>query len=485
MTALSAFSQTLAGADLPDRLRAGLIGEGIEIEGPFGRKPLVYADYVASGRALVQVEDFIRDKVLPYYANTHTQASYCGAYMTRLRELARAEIARIVRADSQTSVIFAGSGSTAGINRIVGLLDIEALCVAGARVVVLIGPYEHHSNILPWRESGAEVIEIDEAAAGGPDMAALERALYAARGAALVVGAFSAASNVTGILTDVDAVTRLLRRHGALAIWDYGGGGPYLPIDMRPGTECAKDAVVLSPHKFVGGPGASGVAIIRTALARRRIPTLPGGGTVSFVSPWQHVYAEGLSTREEGGTPNVIGDIRAALAMLVKEALGQDWLDRRHASLRARARAVWSQNRHIELLGNPAAAALPIFSFRVRDGAGDLVHHQFFTRLLSDMHGVQARGGCACAGPYAHRLLGLERGQSDTLLAAIANGDETARPGWVRLNLSALMSDEKAQGVIAAVDNLARVAPDYVARYRADRSTARFAPVGCSEEPLA
>jgi selenocysteine lyase/cysteine desulfurase len=484
MNRLEDFKSALGAHNLHDRLRAGLIGETALIDGPFGRKPLIYADYVASGRALVQIEDFIRDEVLPYYANTHTQASFCGGYMTRLREAARAEIARLANAGPETSVVFTGSGSTAGLNRIVGLLDIARTRARSARVVVLIGPYEHHSNILPWRESGAEVIEIAEGAAGGPDMGALQDALERAEGAALVVGAFSAASNVTGILTDADAVTRLLKRHGALAVWDYGCAGPYLPIDMKPGTDCAKDAVVLSPHKFAGGPGASGVAIIRNALARRRTPTLPGGGTVSFVSPWQHVYSQSLSAREEGGTPNVIGDIRAALAMLVKEAMGQSWLDARHAALRARALSAWSRNPRLELLGNLAASALPIFSFRVRDGWGGLVHHQLFTRLLSDVHGVQARGGCACAGPYAHRLLGLDLAQSQSALAAIENGDEAARPGWVRLNLSALMTDEKVQTIIHAVDDLARVAPDYRNRYRADPKTARFAPLAPFEEVL-
>ena len=474
MTALDEFKAALQGDDLHDRIREGLIGEDAQIDGPFGPRPLIYADYVASGRALAQVEDFIRDRVLPYYANTHTQASFCGEYMTRLREAARAEIARLTGAGEGMSVVFTGAGSTAGINRIAGLLDLAALVAAGERVVVLTGPYEHHSNILPWRETGAEVIEIAEAAEGGVDMEALAQALEAAQGAARIVGTFSAASNVTGIFTDVDAVTRMLRAHGALAIWDYGCAGPYCEMDMKPGTDAQKDAIVFSVHKFPGGPGSSGVAVIRDGIARRATPTLPGGGTVSFVSPWGHVYSGSLAAREEGGTPNVTGDIRAALAMLVKEALGQDWQDRRLAELRARALDVWQRNDRIELLGIPGAEALPIFSFRVRDGLGGLVHHQFFTRLLSDLTGVQARGGCACAGPYGHRLLGLGRAESDATIAALEQGEETAKPGWIRLNLSALMSDEKADVIIAAVDNLARIAPDYADQYRVDTSTARF-----------
>ncbi|WP_323776088.1 aminotransferase class V-fold PLP-dependent enzyme [Leisingera sp.] len=484
MTALDTFKAALQGADVHDRVREGLIGEDVQINGPFGSRPLIYADYVASGRALAQVEDFIRDHVLPYYANTHTQASFCGEYMTKLREAARAEVARLTGAGAGMSVVFTGAGSTAGINRIVGLLDLAGMVRAGERVLVLTGPYEHHSNILPWRETGAEVIEIAEAPGGGVDMDDLERTLAAAQGAARIVGTFSAASNVTGILTDVDAVTRTLRAHGALAIWDYGCAGPYCEMDMKAGTDACKDAIVFSVHKFPGGPGASGVAVIRDGIARRATPTLPGGGTVSFVSPWGHVYSDSLSAREEGGTPNVTGDIRVALAMLVKEALGQDWLDARQAALRARAQAVWHQNDRIELLGIPGAEALPIFSFRVRDGQGGLLHHQFFTRLLSDLTGVQARGGCACAGPYGHRLLGLGKLDSDATIAALDKGEETAKPGWVRLNLSALITDEKADTIIAAVDDLARIATEYADQYRVDTSTARFNAKSTQKETL-
>lgn len=485
MTPLDAFEARLATPDVHERLRAGLIGEGAMIEGPFGERPLIYADYVASGRALMQVETFVRDAVLPYYANTHTQASYCGQYMTRLREAARERIARVVNAGKDTSVVFTGAGSTAGLNRIVGLLNLAGLVASGQRAVVLIGPYEHHSNILPWRESGAEVIEIAEAAGGGADQDVLRRSLEETQGAALVVGSFSAASNVTGVLEDVDGVTRLLRAHGALAVWDYGCAGPYCAIDMKPGTDAAKDAVVLSLHKFPGGPAASGIAVIAPSIVRRTTPTLPGGGTVSFVSPWGHVYAGSLSAREEGGTPNVIGDIRAALALVVKDAMGQAWLDSRHADLRARASLVWSRNARIELLGKPEAPALPIFSFRIRDGQGGHVHHQLFTRMLSDLHGIQARGGCACAGPYGHRLLGIERGDSDAILATLRRGEETAKPGWVRLNLSALMTDEKADLIVQAVDNLARIAPNYVNRYTVEAETARFTAAPDREDSVA
>ena len=323
---LSLFRAEIQSAIHENNLRDGLIGEGVLIPGLHREVPLVYADYVASGRALRQVEDFVVAKVLPFYANSHTEASYCGSYMTRLRREARAEIARIVDAREEDAVIFAGSGATAGLNRLVSLLGVQK----ADRPVVLIGPYEHHSNILPWRESKAEVIEIPEAVRGGPDIQALEAALVEQAGADLVIGSFSAASNVTGIITDPDPVTRLLKAHGALAVWDYAGGGPYLPMDM--GSDGArKDAIVVSPHKFPGGPGASGVLVVNQTAVQSSCPSWLGGGTVSFVSPWRHDYSTDLATREEAGTPNIIGDIRATLAFLVKDAVGTDEIARREA----------------------------------------------------------------------------------------------------------------------------------------------------------
>lgn len=473
--AFDAFAASLTGPDRIAQLRAGVIGEGMEIPGPFGAKKLVYADYVASGRALRQVEGFVMEQVLPYYANSHTEASFCGAYMTQMRRASRAAIARLCGADDSFATIFTGSGATAGLNRLVTLLGIPEALASGQRVVILIGPYEHHSNILPWRESGAEVIEIAEAATGGPDMGELEAALIAAGPDALKIGSFSAASNVTGIVTDTDAVSTLLKRHGALAVWDFAGGGPYLPIDMRAGTEAEKDAVVVSPHKFVGGPGASGVMILRKGAVHRDRPTVTGGGTVRFVSPWGHDYSADVTVREEAGTPNVIGDIRAGLAFLVKDAIGQAFMDRRHEELRQRAVAVWSKNPNIQIMGNPdATRRLPIFSLRIRDPKGGMVHQQLFTRMLSDIHGIQARGGCACAGPYAHRLLGIGPEQSETLRDAILAGEEVQKPGWTRLNFSALIDDAKADFIIASVDALAADPYPMIEAYRADEATARF-----------
>ena len=477
MSLIKEFKSLINRSNSIEFIRSGLIGDDIEIESPFGPTRLIYADYVASGRALDQVEDFIRQKVLPYYANSHTEASYCGSFMTDLREASRREVARLTGAGQGTSVVFTGSGSTSAINRLVSLLGLSGIIDRGKRAVVLVGPYEHHSNLLPWRESGAEVIEIREGVHGGPCKEHLIQALKDASSAEIIVGAFSAASNVTGFMTDVSVVTRILKTFRAIAVWDYGCGAPYMSMSMRSDCNDSKDAIVFSPHKFLGGPGASGVMVVRDTVVRSLTPSLPGGGTVQFVSPWGQTYSDTIQRREESGTPNILGDIRVALAMLIKEALGQDWLERRNQHLFERASSIWERNPRLEFMGENQSPKLPIFSFRVRDGNGGYIHHQFFTRLLSDVAGVQARGGCACAGAYAHRLLGINQEQSAIIEQSIKHGNELEKPGWVRLNLSAIMTDKKVEQVINAVDDLAFSAMNYQSYYRIDKKNARFIPI--------
>ncbi|XCC96677.1 aminotransferase class V-fold PLP-dependent enzyme [Salipiger sp. H15] len=446
-----------------------LVGKGAMIDGPFGPKPLVYADYVASGRALRTLEMFVLENVLPYYANSHTEASYCGGYMTRLRNAARACIAAHCGAGAEHAVIFAGSGATAGINRLVRLLGADR-----GRVRVILGPYEHHSNILPWRESGAEVVELPEAPEGGPDLVALDAALADVAAFDRVICAFSAASNVSGIIADVAGLTRRVKEAGALMVWDYAGGAPYLPIAMTPAEGAGIDALVFSPHKFIGGPGASGVMVLRRDAVVSERPTWVGGGTVRFVSSEAHDYAGGLEHREEAGTPNVIGDIRAALAVIVKEAIGAEYMAQRNAQLSARAIAALSAEPGVDLLGLTEPARIPVLSFRIRDPRGGHIHQQLATKLLSDRYGIQARGGCACAGPYVLRLLGYDAAGAARIREDILAGRELEKPGFVRLNLSVLMSDAEVEFILASIAELSREAPAHAALYEVDGARAIF-----------
>lgn len=472
---LSRFREGLSVGDVKSALYDGLVGSNVKIFGPYGDKELVYADYVASGRALHQVERFVLEQVLPFYANSHTEASYCGGAMTRMRREARAVIAGLCGCNDQHAVIFSGSGATSGLNRLVNLLGVTDTVAAGKHARVIVGPYEHHSNILPWRESGAEIIEIAEDTKGGPDLAQLASVLQ--QGAPeLTICTLSAASNITGITSDVTTITAMVKAAGAKMIWDYAGAGPYVPVAMSPADGVEIDAIVISPHKFIGGPGASGILLVRHDAVVTVTPTWPGGGTVKFVSPVAHDYSSSLESREEAGTPNVIGDIRAALAFLVKDAIGAEAMAGRNRQLTQRAFRAWQDVPHLKLLGLVDADRLPIFSFQISDGKGGYVHQQLITRMLSDRFGIQARGGCACAGPYVHRLLGIDEQESEAIRQAIQSGKELQKPGFIRLNLSVLLPDEKVQFILDAVAQIAADATEFEADYTVDPARAIFSP---------
>jgi selenocysteine lyase/cysteine desulfurase len=461
------------------RVRQDLIGDDALLETPYGVRRVGYADYTASGRALGFVEDFVRDRVLPYYANTHTESSATAQQTTRLYDDAREIVHRGLGADADTIVIFTGSGATGAVNKLVAIMNLalprdlddkyrlSALIPAAERPVVFVGPYEHHSNELPWRESVADVVEIPQDAEGHVDLAALDLELQHYADRPLLIGSFSAASNVTGILTDTAAVSSLLHRHGALSFWDYAAAAPYVPIDMGTPAEGPgyHDAVFISPHKFVGGPGAVGILAVRTDIVRNSVPTAPGGGTVTYVNATHQVYRSDLAAREEGGTPNIVGAIRAGLAFQLKADIGTDVIMAREHLLWHRALAVWSTNPNIEIMGDCTVPRLSIVSF-VLTRNGMSLHHNLVVALLNDLFGIQARGGCSCAGPYGHRLLGITEEQSREIERRVSMGDEGMKPGWSRVSFPYVMSDELAAYIVDAVMFVAdegwRFLTDYV-----------------------
>jgi selenocysteine lyase/cysteine desulfurase len=465
-------------AELLARIRAGVIGEGEVLPGPYGPRRLTYADYTASGRALDLVEDAIRDRVLPGYANTHSESSATGRRTTRLREEARAVIHRAVGGGADDLVIFCGSGSTAAVDKLTRLLGLRDR-PARERAVVFVGPYEHHSNELPWRESAAEVVAIGEDRDGGIDVDDLRTRLRSCRDRPLRIGCFSAASNVTGILSDTAGITALLHAHGALSMWDYTAAAPYLPIRLREGGE-TKDAVVFSPHKFVGGPQTPGVLVVRRELVGDRVPSVPGGGTIAFVDPGGALYLDDPVAREEGGTPAIVESVRAGLVVALKEAVGTDRIMAVEQRWWRRARDRWSANPHLEILGNPDAPRLPIVAVRVHHG-GRVLHHDFVVTVLDDLFGIQARGGCSCAGPYGHRLLCITPRRSAALRAQVARGHFGIKPGWARITFTHFMSEAVVDFLIEAVDLVAtdghRLLGDYRFDPRSGHWRHRAAPV--------
>ncbi len=478
----------MASDALIEQVRNSVIGADSAVITPFGTRRVTYADYTASGRSLTFIEDYIRDQVLPLYANTHTETSGTGLQTTRFREESREVIRRCVGGRAgEHSVIFAGSGSTGAIDRLVTILglripaelddrfDLSGRIPAAERPVVFVGPFEHHSNELPWRESIADVVEIAEDPDGHIDLDDLARRLAEFSERPLKIGSFSAASNVTGIISDTSAISSLLHANGALSFWDCAAAAPYVAIEMRSpdvNGDDYKDAIFISPHKFIGGPGTPGVLVVRTDLLRNRVPSVPGGGTVAYVNPLDHRYLADPEHREEGGTPAIVESIRAGLVFQLKEAVGTEEIRDREEDFISRAIAAWSSNPNIQILGNAEAERLSIVSFVVRAGNDRYLHHNFVVAALNDLFGIQARGGCSCAGPYGHRLLGIDLETSHRFEDEIAKGCEVIKPDWVRVNFNYFISEEEFQYIIAAVDLIASDGWKLLPLYRFDSATA-------------
>jgi len=477
------------GPELVDLIRASVIGEDHVMTTPYGQRRVTYADYTASGRALTFLEDFIRDQVLPSYANTHTESSGTGLQTTRLREEARAIIHEAVGGDQDTVVIFAGSGCTGAIAKLIGVLGLRvpsalddqhhltAHIPPSERPVVFLGPFEHHSNEVPWRETVADVVTIHEDVDGHIDQQELAEQLEKYADRPVRIGAFSAASNVTGIVSDTHGISELLHRHGALSFWDFAAAAPYVHIEMTApeGRPLAyKDAIFLSPHKFIGGPSTPGVLVARRELFGNRVPDVPGGGTVAYVNTDEHRYLTDPTHREEGGTPAIIEAIRAGLVFQLKQAVGSVTIRAAEERLLERAVAAWLEEPAIELLGNLDAERLSIVSFVVRSPSGRFLHHNYVVALLNDLFGIQARGGCSCAGPYGHRLLGIDLDRSHEFEREITGGCEGIKPGWVRVNFNYFVSDEVADYIVEAVRMVARDGWRLLGDYRFDVAGGRW-----------
>jgi selenocysteine lyase/cysteine desulfurase len=473
----------------PAYLREQIVGVDSTFETPFGERLMVYCDYTASGRCLRFVESYLQS-LQRIYANTHTEDDITGRSMSQLLHEAEESIKHSVNAGPHGRIIACGTGATGAIDKlqqIIGvtlapatrrnlgsLLDEDAL--AAVQPVVFIGPYEHHSNELSWRQSLAKTVQVRLDASGQIDLAHLETLLkdpqYQDR---LRIGSFSAASNVTGMRSDVRRIASLLHKYGAMACFDFAACAPYVDIDMNPapateGEDPSIDAIFISPHKFLGGPGSSGVLVFNERIYDRSLPpSVSAGGTVDYVGMSDQDFISRIEEREKAGTPGVLQTLKAALVFQVKDAVGTDVIQKREHELTCRALKSWAENDQIEVLGNPdPASRVGIVSFNIRDESGKYLHHKLLTVLLNDLFGIQSRAGCSCAGPYGHRLLNIDEPTSERYRSAVQQGHCGLKPGWCRIGLHWVMDDAEADYVIEAVHFLAREGHRFLRLYDFD-----------------
>lgn len=443
-----------------EKFRKEIIGVDQFFETPYGRKKMVYADWTASGRLYRPIEEKMQHEFGPYVANTHTETTFSGSVMTLAYHEARELIKEHVNAGPDCALITEGTGMTGVINkfqRILGLKvseNLRELSIAipeDKRPVVFITHMEHHSNQTSWLETIADVEIIPCDQEGLVDYDILNSLLDKYKDKKLKIASVTACSNVTGIQPDFHKIAKTMHRHGGVCFVDFACSAPYISIDMHPeDPEAHLDAIFFSPHKFLGGPGTSGVLIFHKSLYKNLIPDNPGGGTVNWTNPWgEHRYLEDIETREDGGTPGFLQTIRTALAIQLKEKMGvQHILEREHELIEK----VFQELLPIEnltLLAGQHQDRLGVFSFYI-----DELHYNLGVKLLNDRFGIQTRGGCSCAGTYGHFLLHVDQQQSRELLDKMDHGCLIERPGWIRMSIHPTMTDKEVHFICEAIKEL-------------------------------
>lgn len=481
-------------------LRGQIVGVDSTFATPFGERLMVYCDYTASGRCLLFVENYL-ESLQRNYANTHTEDDITGRSMTALLHEAETTIKDAVNAGPDGCIIAVGTGASGAIDKLQQILGVacppatrELLahamdeCIGPEQrraceelltklqPVVFAGPYEHHSNEISWREGLATVVNVELDEDGGIDLEHLERLLqlpeYQGR---LRIGSFSAASNVTGMRSPIHEIARLLHRYDAIACFDYAASAPYVDIDMNPpgDGDASIDAIFISPHKFLGGPGSSGVLVFNKRIYNERLaPTVAAGGTVDYVGPIDHDFIHDIEEREKAGTPGVLQTLKAALVFSIKQQLGAGTIEAREHELLTRALGRWKANPRIEVLGNQdPSCRICIVSFNIKEPNGRYLHPKFMTVLLNDLFGIQSRAGCSCAGPYGHRLLHIDLDRSERYRHWISKGYVGIKPGWCRVGFHYTMDDAEADYVIDTVDFVARNGHLFLPLYDFDMRT--------------
>lgn len=466
--------------------RNNIIGINTQFETPFGIQQLIYADWTASGRAYAPIEKRLQHDIMPMMANTHTETTVTGTAMTRAYEQAKHIIKQHVHANENDVLIFAGSGMTGAVNklqRLLGLRIPERIMdyVKPGRLpsadeiknstisihslfsnylaidptlkpVIFVSHMEHHSNQTSWLETIADVEIIPNDETGNINLVALENLLLQYKTRSNKAVAITGCSNVTGIQTPYHKVAQITHKHGGICFVDFACSAPYVSIDMHPNIEGGDlDAIFFSPHKFLGGQGTPGVLIFNKVLYHNIIPDQPGGGTVTYTNPWKyHEYITDIEHREDGGTPPFLQGIKAALAIKLKEEMGVENMLKREAELLDIIFERLTTIDGVEVMEGQNRNRLGVVSFLIK-GA----HFNLVVKLLNDRFGVQTRGGCACAGTYGHILLHVDEMHSLEILDEIHNGDLSCKPGWIRMSIHPVMTNEEVIAILDAIEQVA------------------------------
>ncbi len=430
-----------------EQFRKNVIGDEWEFDSPYGRQKLHYADWLASGRLYQAIEAKITDLLGPYVANTHTETNTTGTMMTKSYHYAHSFIKKHVNAGPNDVIITAGFGMTAVVNKLQRILGLKGCggqldrdCVKKeSRPVVFVTHMEHHSNHTSWYETIAEVVMIAPDKNLLVDLDDLQKKLELYKDRKFKIGAFTACSNVTGVHTPYHDLARIMHLHGGLCFVDFACSAPYVDINMHPANPLDKlDAIYFSPHKFLGGPGASGVLIFDSAIYNSPVPDNPGGGTVDWTNAWgKYKYVDDIEAREDGGTPGFLQAIKSAYAIKLKDKMGVERMLAREEELLKIAFPLLDQIPGITILANNIRERLAVISFYHKK-----IHFNLIVKLLNDKFGIQVRGGCACAGTYGHFLLEVTHEKSNKITEKINHGDLSEKPGWVRWSLHPTMRDE-------------------------------------------
>ncbi|MGB2869881.1 MAG: aminotransferase class V-fold PLP-dependent enzyme [Bacteroidota bacterium] len=441
--------------------RKNIVGYDQEFDSPYGRKRIVYADWTASGRLYGPIEKTMREELGPFVGNTHSESSVTGSTMTHAYHEAHAIIKKHVNAGRDDALLFVGFGMTAAVTKLQRMLGLKipeqvrqfVSLPEELKPIVFVSHMEHHSNHTSWLETLADVVVIKPTNDGLVDIEDLLFLLNEHKNRKFKIGAFTACSNVTGIQTPYHQLSKIMHQHGGVCFVDFAASAPYVPIDMHPADPLEKlDAITFSPHKFLGGPGTSGVLIFDSHLYDLKSPDQPGGGTVLWTNPWgYHRYSPDIEVREDGGTPGFLQAIKGAMAVKLKGDMTIEAIQKREEELVAKAFKGLRQMPGLNILAGNIEHRLSLISFYI-----DKIHYNLVVRLLNDRFGIQSRGGCSCAGTYGHYLLHVDRFTSKRITDRIDEGDMSTKPGWVRISLHPTTTDAELEMIIDAIRQVQR-----------------------------